>query len=532
MLKRLGFDYKKNFKNHLDLRFKVSKRNGYMGMKIRLLAGAMICAPLLLPFEMPAAMAETPNTTSRPAASSSASSGASSSATSGAPAAESNGGTTGSVYIKIGDAALKRSQMAIPAFQYSGSAANAHAIRVGKELFDVFSKDMEISDYFEIQKQGAFLEDTSKVGLKPAAPGETGGFSYTSWKQIGTEFLVRVGYRVTGDELVADTYTYYVTEQRLILGKTYKASVRDVRTVAHTFANDLVHALTGEKGMFLSKLVTSRSTVPGQKEIFVMDWDGANVKQISNHKTIAQSPTWSPDGKSIAYSAFAFHANEKSRNLDMFTYNLTTGRRSLVSYRSGINSGASYMPDGKNLLLTLSNGGNPDIYKMTIDGRTLTKLTNGRSGDLNVEPAPSADGAKIAFSSNRNERPHIFVMNSDGSSPKQITFAGVYNSTPAFSPDGKRIAFAGYESSHFDIFVMDADGTNMIRLTSDAKSSGKMSNNEDPTFAPDGRHILFRSDRTGHYQLYVVNMGGKNEEHRITFDSRDYYKPRWSPSFE
>ena len=450
------------------------------------------------------------------------------------PASEgsnSGSGTDGSVYIKIGDAALKKSQMAIPPFQYSGSAANAHAIRVGKEFFDVFSKDMDISDYFEIQKQGAFLEDTSKVGLKPA-PGEGSGFSYSTWKQIGTEFLVRVGYRVTGDEITADTYTYYVPQQKLVLGKTYKSDIHDVRTLAHTFANDLVHTLTGEQGMFLSKLVTSRSTVPGQKEIFVMDWDGANSKQISNHKTIAQSPTWAPDGKSIAYSAFAYHANEKSRNLDMFIYNLTTGRRSLVSYRQGINSGAAFMPDGKSLLLTLSNGGNPDLYKMSIDGRSLTKLTTGRSGDLNVEPSASYDGTKIAFSSNRNERPHIFVMNSDGSSPKQITFAGVYNSTPSFSPDGKKIVFAGYESNHFDIFVMDADGTNMVRLTSDAKSSGKLSNNEDPTFAPDGRHILFRSDRTGKYQLYIVNIGGKNEEHRVTFDSHEYYKPRWSPSFE
>jgi TolB protein len=442
-----------------------------------------------------------------------------------APAPAASG--DGSIYIKVGDAKLKKSLMAIPLFQQTGSGGSSKTTKLGKEFFDTFSKDMEISNLFEFVKPGAFLEDTTKVGLKPA-PGETGGFNYASWKQIGTEFLVRVGYRISGDEVTADTYTYYVPQQKVILGKTYKAEVRDVRTLAHTFANDVVKAVTGERGSFLTKLVVSRSTAPQQKEIFVMDWDASNPHQISNHKTIAQSPTWGADGKSLAYSAFAYHANEHSRNLDLFTYDLTNGKRFLVSYRKGINSGAAFMPDGKNLLLTISNAGNPDIYRMTLDGRKMTRLTTGRTGDLNVEPAPSPDGRKIAFSSNRNDRPHIFVMNSDGTGAKQVTLAGVYNSTPAWSPDGKRIAFAGYESSHFDIFIMDADGTNMARLTSAKKPNGKWANNEDPSFSPDGRNILFRSDRTGKYQLYLVSTDGESE-HRLTFDQHEYYKPRWSP---
>lgn len=440
----------------------------------------------------------------------------------------SSGSDGGSLYIKIGEANLKKSLMAIPPFQYTGSPGTAqNSVKVGKEFFDVFSKDMEVSNYFEFIKPDAFLEDVSKVGLKPATS-ETGGFKFDSWKQIGTEFLVRVGFRVLGNDISADTYVYYVPQQKLVLGKTYKADVRDTRSLAHTFADDVVKALTGQRGMFMTKLVTSRSTAPGQKEIFVMDWDGANARQITSHKTIAQSPTWAPNGRTIAYSAFAYHAKEKTRNLDMFTYDLSTGRRFLVSYRKGINSGANYMPDGKNLLLTVSNSGNPDIYRMTLDGRTMTRLTTGRSDDLNVEPVASPDGKKIAFSSTRNGRPHIFTMNADGTGVKQVTFAGQYNSTPAWSPDGKKIAFAGFDKSHFDVFVMDADGTNMVRLTSAKKPNGKMANNEDPSFSPDGRQIMFRSDRTGKYQLYIVTLDGENER-RITFDQHEYFKPRWSP---
>lgn len=438
---------------------------------------------------------------------------------------------SGGLYIKVDSANLKKSLMAIPPFQYSGSPNVAkNGVKVGKDLYDVFRNDMDVSGYFDFIKPEAFVEDVSKVGLRPTGT-ETGGFNFASWKQIGTEFLVRVGYRVVGDTLTVDTYTYYVPQQKLVLGKTYKASANDARTVAHTFANDLVQELSGTKGMFLSKLVVSRSTRPQEKEIFVMDWDGANSRQITNHRSISQSPTWSYDGKSIAYSSFAYHVNEKTRNVDLFTYDVTTGKRLLVSFRRGINSGASFMPDGRSLLLTVSNAGNPDIYKMSRDGKNLERLSNAKNGELNVEPAPSPDGRRVAYSSTHSGRPMIYVMNADGSDVKRLTFAGEYNSTPAWSPDGKKIAFAGLDKSHYDIFVMDADGSNMARLTSAKKPTGKMADNEDPSFSPDGRFILFRSNRSGKYQLYIVSVDGENER-RITFDSNDYFKPRWSPAFE
>jgi TolB protein len=435
------------------------------------------------------------------------------------------------LYIKISDANLKKSLMAIPPFQFVGSPnSSKNAIKVGKEISDVFRNDMDVSGYFDFIKPEAFLEDVSKVGLRPVGT-EAGGFKFDSWKQIGAEFLVRVGYRITGDQVSVDTYTYYVSQQKLVLGKTYKASISDTRALAHTFANDIVKELTGQRGMFMSKIVTSRSTSPQTKEIFLMDWDGANQKQITTHRSIALSPTWSFDGKQIAYSAFAYHPEQKTRNCDLFTYDVSSGRRFLVSYRRGINSGASFMPDGRTLLLTISNSGNPDIYRMTLDGRSLDRITGAKNGVMYVEPAPSPDGKKIALSSTQSGKPMVYVMNVDGSDIKRLTFAGDYNSTPAWSPDSKRIAFAGLDKSHYDIFIMDADGTNMSRLTQAKKPSGKPADNEDPTFSPDGRLILFRSNRSGKYQLYVVSIDGENER-RITFDQHDYFKPRWSPSFE
>ncbi len=438
---------------------------------------------------------------------------------------------TAGAYIRITDTKFKKSLMALPAFQFQGVAAGSPLhLKAGKDLFEVFRNDMETSGYFDFIKPEAFLEDTSKSGLRPAGQ-EQAGFNFSSWKQISAEFLVKVGYRISGDDLSVDTYTYFVPQAKLVLGKTYKAKIGDTRTLAHSFANDVIKELTGTRGMFLSRIVASRSTKPGQKEIFVMDWDGANSKQVSSHKSIAVSPTWSGDGKTLAYSAFAFHANEKRRNLDLFTYDTTTGRRFLVSYRQGINSGATFFPDGRNLLLTISNAGNPDLFKMSLDGKSLDRVTNGPRGAMNVEPAVSPDSSKIAFSSDRSGRPHIFVMNVDGSNVRQITIAGEYNSSPRWSPDGQRLVFAGFDSSHFDIFTVNADGTDMLRLTSAKKQSGKMADNEDPSYSPDGRHVLYISNRTGSNQLYISTIDGEVER-RITFDSYSYFKPQWSPAFD
>ncbi len=433
--------------------------------------------------------------------------------------------------INISDPNFQKSIIALPPFQFVGSPAVArNYVKAGKDLFDTVYSDLNSTGFFEFKNQSAFLEDTAKVGLRPASS-EAGGFSFSTWKQIGTDLLIRVGYHILQNELTVDTYLYFVKHEKLLIGKTYKTDVKDARTLAHTFANDIVKELTGKKGYFLTKIVASRSTAPQQKEIFIMDWDGTGPRQITNHKSISQSPSWAPDGKSIAYSSFAFHANEKKRNDDLFIYELETAKRWLVSYRQGINSGAAFMPDGRHILLTISSGGNPDIFEVTVDGKSPKRITDGPRGAINVEPAPSPDGTKIAFSSDRSGHAMVYMMNMDGSNLKRVTYAGELNSTPKWSPDGKHIAFAGYDHGHFDLFVMNSDGTNMARLTDAKKPNGKAASNVDPSFSPDGSQILFASDRTGKSQLYMVDINGNNER-RITFDQHEYYKPQWSPYLE
>jgi TolB protein len=395
--------------------------------------------------------------------------------------------------------------------------------------------DLTVSSFFSFIKSDAYIEDPNKVGLKPA-PQTANGFNFQNWKTIGTEFLVRAAYSVAGDELSFEVYVYHVPTGRLVMGKNYRGGLSSYRKIAHTFSDDLVRALTGKRGMFLTKLVASRQDIKfqvgvrgaGVKEIYILDWDGAAQTKITSHQSLSLSPAWSTKGDKIAYTAFAYHKAQKTRNADLFIFDIPSGKRFIVSYRKGINSGAAFLPGDQSLLLTISQEGNPDIYRMSSDGTNLRPITHGPNHAMNVEPAVSPDGDKIAFSSDRGGRPMVYTMNMNGEGVKRLTFAGKYNSSPSWSPDGKTIAFAGQDADHFDIFTMSANGSNLKRLTDARKTNGRASNNESPSWSPDGRHIAFTSDRTGHTQLFLVNPDGTNER-QITDDHFNWEKPKWSP---
>jgi len=438
-------------------------------------------------------------------------------------------------YIKVGDAKSKKSSLAFPYFNNMGTNNSGAIAAVAGEIYNTAKKNLELSTYFSIISNQGFLEDFSKKSLKPA-PEDALGFSFAPLKTVGAEFVIRTGHVVVGKDISIEMYLYHVAESKLIVGKRYHASLDQAVKIGHILSNDVIEALTGIRAPFMTKIVTTFDNGSGgNKEVARMNWDGSDFEQLTQHKSVALSPSWSPDAKKIVYSVFSTlikKSGESVSNVSLYVLDLITNKRVLTSFRPGVNSGAVFSKDGKSIYLGMSRGsGSADIYKINLAGEIEARLTTGPAGAINVEPSVSPNGSKIAFSSERGGRPMIYVMNADGSNVKRLTFKGAYNSSPSWSPDGSMIAFAGQDNANFDIFIMNTDGSNLRRITSALKANGKPAHNEDPSFSPDSRFIVYTSNRTGKDQIYISTIDG-SEERRVTNDTKNYYRPKWSANLE
>ncbi len=409
-------------------------------------------------------------------------------------------------YISVGQARTKKSVLALPDVLVRSGDVSAAA----KAIQETVVSDLLFMDLFKFMESSAFVEDTKRAGLTPDK------FKLSDWSAIGVEFLLKAALSQEGNTLTLEAYLYDVYGMRQILAKRYLAVASETRTLAHTFANDVVKTLTGLPGIFLTKIAMScdRTT---RKEIYVMDFDGSNVKQITFHRSLAIAPAWSPDGSRIAYSLYT-KRGDNVKNIDLYEFNFVQNTIRMLSNRKGINSGAAYSPDGRKIALTMSFLGNPEIFLFDPNANTVTRLT--KSFGFDVDPAWSSDGKRMAFVSSRTGMPMVFDMGVDGGSVNRLTFAGRYNATPTWSPQNNKIAFAGWIDHRFDVFIMNPDGTNIERLTKD------QGNNEDPHFSPDGNFVVLSSNRTGQQNIYVMNVDGTYVK-RLTFGLGNCTAPKW-----
>lgn len=409
-------------------------------------------------------------------------------------------------YIQVGQAHAKKTVIAFPDIRASGSNADT----LSREIHETVTNDLTFMDLFSFLGSSAFVE--------PSSAGMTmGTFRFTDWSSIKAEILVKSQLTVSGNSMSLEGYIYDVNGSKQLLGKRFVAASSEPKTLAHTFANNIVTALTGLPGIFLTKIVMGCEKNVRQ-ELYIMDFDGTNAKQITRHNSISLAPAWSPDSSKIVYSRYVKHRSN-IKNLDLYEFDFHSDTIRMLSNRKGINSGASYAPDGKKIALTMSFLGNPEIFTLDPKTNVVTRITKSFGED--VDPSWSPDGTKIAFVSNRSGRPMVYSMNSDGTNVKRLTFAGVYNATPNWSATNNKLVFAGWLERHFDIFLMNPDGTNIERLTKD------QGNNEDPTFSPDGNFVVFSSNRTGQKNIYVMNVDGTFVK-RLTYGIGNCVSPKWS----
>jgi len=301
--------------------------------------------------------------------------------------------------------------------------------------------------------------------------------------------------------------------RRAILVRDYSGPVAEWRRVLHRFADDCVQQITGERGVADTRIAFV-SKEGQNKELWIMDADGANAHALTSDKSIVQSPSWSPEGSLLLFTSW-----RAGNGPAIWVMSPEQRKPFLISGRPGLNTSAAYAPDGQHIACTLSQDGNAEIYVLDARGGSAQRLTNHRS--IDTAPAWSPTGRELAFTSDRSGSPQIYLMDAVGGSIRRLTFDVDYTDSPAWSPKGDRIAFVTRVGGGFDVWTCRADGTG-------AKPAVTGGNNENPRWSADGRHLVFASDRDGGYGLWVTDLDGALPR-KLDAGGRRAVSPAWSP---
>ena len=377
---------------------------------------------------------------------------------------------------------------------------------LGKLGASVLTADLRFTTIFDVMDPGMLPFDPRSVQLdqeRPLLPG---------LNSLKVQHLAVGQVSSRGREAVVEGRLFDVATGNMVFGKRYVGDPKFYRLIIHRFADDIVFHLTGEKGVAQTRIAYVSGVSRTAKEIFVMDYDGANPVAVTGNQSINLSPRWSPDGRMIAYTSY------RNGNPDLFVLNFDSGRRDVLSAQRGLNATPGWSPDGQWLAFAMSAGGGTNLFLIPKGGATPKPLTSGPA--ISVSPSFSPNGRQIVFNSDRGGSPQIYIMDVDGTNLHRVTFQGNYSSSPRWSPRGEKIAFMCRVGGN-QICLINPDGTGRQPLTT-------LGSNEDPAWSPDGRHIVFVSTRTGRRDIFVMHADG-TEQTRLTQSGQENYLPDWSP---
>ncbi len=436
--------------------------------------------------------------------------------------------------VAVGAAGLARVRIAF----INKKKPTTFVSRLESEFIKIVKNDLSFyTKYFEIKNSDSKKSDVFlNSKLIP---------DYSLWLRDSVDYLVNV-YAQKDLKSIDFIWSLYDIKRKKnslemkVSLKLDKKLNKLPRMMAHKLSDQLYLTLTGNESVFSNKIVfvsdknSTVKTYRGKKykkvikELYLMDFDGHNLRQLTHHNSIVLSPSFSKDGQKILYSLI--DSKNNIRNINLYLYDLKTGKSRVISSKRGLNSGAIFSDEKNKVILTLSKSGNADIYELNLITGKARKITNHYG--IDVDPSFTSNGPRMVFLSTRSGKAMIYSLDPRGTERdvKRISFVGKFNATPRFSPDGKEIVFSSWLDGSFDIFRIDSKGNGLVRLTKDFGS------NEDPSFSQNAQFILFTSrkmvkKKRSLSKIFVMDRDGEILNLHINDQKLgDCLSPKWSNS--
>jgi TolB protein len=361
----------------------------------------------------------------------------------------------------------------------------------------------------DLARSGAFRLVDPQITLSDTAP-----VDFASIRTRGAETFVAGSIARLADGRYDVRYRLYdAVKQTSIAGESLVAPEPDLRLAGHRIADAIYEKLTGEKGVFSTRIAFV-SKQSGRYRLNVADWDGENVQSPLVSPEPIISPSWSPEGGRIAYVSF------EQKKPVVYVHTLATGARVAVANFKGSNSAPAWSPDGRTLAVALTLNGLSQIYLINAaDGSNSRRLTT--SNAIDTEPVFSPDGKTLFFTSDRGGSPQVYRMSVGGGDATRVTFGSSYNVSPRVSPDGRSIAFLTRRDGRFFVGLKDLASGNETVLTDSGQE-------ESPSFAPNGRWIMYATTQGGRDSLMATSVDGRVKQ-RLSSSLGDIREPAWGP---
>ncbi|HSV58686.1 MAG TPA: Tol-Pal system beta propeller repeat protein TolB [Variovorax sp.] len=370
-----------------------------------------------------------------------------------------------------------------------------------QKISAIVQADLERSGQFRgVDASGQQLDETSRPDLN-------------LWRQRTADSLV-VGSvsRLADGRFSVQFRLWDVVKGQDLGGQSYTVPQADLRLASHRIADFVYEKLTGERGIFSTRITYVTKGGP-RYALWVADADGENAQAALNSPEPIISPTWSASGTQLAYVSF------ESRKPVVYVHSVAGGQRRLVANFKGNNSAPAWAPDGNTLAVTLSRDGGSQLYTIPAAGGEARRLT--QSNSIDTEPTFSADGRTIYFVSDRGGAPQIYRMGASGGNPERVTFSGSYNISPSVSPDGRWLAYISRVGGAFKLYVMDLSSGTANAITD-------TSADENPSFAPNSKLIVYATRLQGGEALMTTTLDGKIKA-RLAGQAGDIREPDWGP---